>query len=45
VSYLVGAYGFAILLIAGYVVYLVRQARSVAARLEEIEDGGPTAAS
>ncbi len=42
-SYLIGAYGFAIVLIAGYVIYLVRQARSVAARTEDVEEGGPAA--
>ncbi len=40
-SYLIGAYGFAIVLIAGYVIYLVRQARSVAARMEEVQEAGP----
>ena len=38
-SYLIGAYGFAIILIAGYIVYLGRQARALAARIDEIETG------
>ena len=36
-SYLVGAYGFAVVLVAGYVLYLVHQGRAVAARLDEVE--------
>ena len=39
-NYLVGAYSFGIVVIAGYVIHLVRQARSVAARMEEVEEGG-----
>ena len=35
-SYLVGAYAFAIVLIVGYVLHLVRQARAVATRIEEV---------
>ena len=36
-SYLVGAYAFAIALIAGYVLYLVRQAGTVEKRIGEVE--------
>jgi heme exporter protein CcmD len=36
-SYLLGAYGFAIVVLAGYVVYVARQARAAAARLRELE--------
>jgi CcmD family protein len=36
-SYLLGAYGIAIVVLGGYVVYLVRQTRAAAARLAESE--------
>ncbi len=36
-SYLLAAYGFAITVLVGYVVYLARQARTAAARLRELE--------
>jgi CcmD family protein len=36
-SYLLGAYGFAIVLLAGYVLYVARQARTAAERLRELE--------
>ncbi len=36
-SYLLGAYGFAIVVLAGYVTYLARQARAATARLREFE--------
>jgi preprotein translocase subunit Sss1 len=36
-SYLLGAYGFAIVVLVGYVIYLVRQTRTPAARLRELE--------
>ncbi|HEY8811710.1 MAG TPA: heme exporter protein CcmD [Candidatus Dormibacteraeota bacterium] len=36
-SYLLGAYGFAIVVLAGYVVYIVRQSRAAASRLRELE--------
>ena len=36
-SYLLAAYGFAILVLGGYIVYVARQARAVAARLRELE--------
>jgi hypothetical protein len=35
VSYLVGAYAFALLALGGYVVYLVRQSRLASAKLLE----------
>jgi cytochrome oxidase assembly protein ShyY1 len=34
VSYLLGAYGFALVALAGYVVYLVRSARELQRRSE-----------
>lgn len=37
-NYLAGAYAFAILSIAGYVYYLVRQARETAARIRELDE-------
>jgi heme exporter protein CcmD len=36
-SYLLGAYGFAIVVLVGYVIYVVRQTRTTAARLRELE--------
>jgi len=36
-SYLLAAYGFAIVVLGGYAVYVARQARAVAARLRETE--------
>jgi heme exporter protein CcmD len=39
-SYLLGAYGFAIVLLAGYVLSVARQARTAAARLRELESDG-----
>jgi hypothetical protein len=39
-SYLLGAYGFALLVLGGYVVYVARQTRVVAARLSELEAEG-----
>jgi CcmD family protein len=37
VSYLAAAYGLATLMIAGYVYYLVRQARETASRIRELD--------
>jgi cytochrome oxidase assembly protein ShyY1 len=34
-SYLLGAYGFALVTLVGYIAYLVRQSRAAAARLRE----------
>jgi CcmD family protein len=39
-SYLLGAYGFAIVLLAGYVLYVARQTQAAAARLRELESEG-----
>jgi CcmD family protein len=36
-SYLLAAYGFAILVLGGYALYVARQARAVATRLRELE--------
>jgi CcmD family protein len=36
-SYLLGAYAFGLVVIGGYVWYLVRQSREVRARLQELE--------
>jgi CcmD family protein len=36
-SYLLGAYGFAIVALVGYVVYVARQTHSTADRLRELE--------
>jgi heme exporter protein CcmD len=36
-SYLLGAYGFAIVVLAGYAIYIVRQQRTAGARLRELE--------
>jgi heme exporter protein CcmD len=36
-SYLLAAYGFALLVLGGYAVYVARQARAVRARLQEAE--------
>ncbi len=36
-SYLVAAFAFAIVLIGGYVYYLVRQARAARARMRELD--------
>ena len=36
-SYLVGAYAFAIALVVGYVLYLVRQTGTVGNRIGEVE--------
>ena len=36
-NYLLGAYGFAIALLVGYVVYMVSQTRAAAARPRELE--------
>jgi CcmD family protein len=37
VSYLLGAYGFAIVVLAGYMFYIARQTRAAKARLREVE--------
>jgi CcmD family protein len=42
-SYLAAAYGLATLMIAGYVYYLVRQARQTAARIRELDREGDSA--
>jgi heme exporter protein CcmD len=39
-SYLLGAYGFAIVVLAGYVLYVVRQTRATAARLRDLDREG-----
>jgi CcmD family protein len=39
-SYLLGAYGFAIVVLGGYVLYVVRQTRGAAARLREVDREG-----
>jgi CcmD family protein len=39
VGYLVAAYAIAIVLIGGYVYYLVRQSRAAAARTRELDGG------
>jgi heme exporter protein CcmD len=39
-SYLLGAYGFAIVVLLGYVIYIVRQTRTAAARLRELDREG-----
>jgi CcmD family protein len=39
-NYLLAAYGFAIVVLGGYVAYLVRQTRSAAAELREVEAEG-----
>ncbi len=39
-SYLLGAYGFALLVLGGYVIYVARQTRAAAARLSELEAEG-----
>lgn len=39
-SYLLGAYGFAIAVLAGYGIYIVRQTRELRARLQEFEQEG-----
>jgi Heme exporter protein D (CcmD) len=36
-SYLLGAYGFAIVVLVGYAIYVVRQTKAAAARLRELE--------
>ena len=36
-SYLLGAYGFAIAVLAGYVLYIARETRSAAKRLRDLE--------
>ena len=36
-SYLLGAYGFATVLLAGYALYIARQTRAAAERLRELE--------
>ena len=36
-SYLLGAYAFAVAVIGGYVWYLVRQSRTLAAQLRDLE--------
>jgi CcmD family protein len=36
-SYLLGAYAFAIVVLGGYLLYLIRQTRAAAARLGELE--------
>ena len=38
-SYLLGAYGFAIVVLGAYVLYVIRQTRAAAARLRELERG------
>jgi hypothetical protein len=38
--YLLAAYGFAIVVLAGYVVYLLRQSRLAADRLRELDREG-----
>ena len=40
-SYLLGAYGFAIVALVGYGVYLVRLTRTTAAKLREAEMSPP----
>jgi len=37
VSYLLGAYGFALAVLAGYAVYVARHSRAAAARLRELD--------
>jgi heme exporter protein CcmD len=36
-SYLLGAYGVAIVVLVGYVIYIARQTREAAARLRELD--------
>ena len=36
-SYLLGAYGFAIVVLGGYVLYVARQTRAAMVRLRELE--------
>jgi hypothetical protein len=43
VSYLAAAYGLATLMIAGYVYYLVRQARETIARIREHDEEAASA--
>jgi heme exporter protein CcmD len=37
VSYLLGAYGFALVVLAGYAVHVARRSRAAAARLRELD--------
>jgi len=37
VSYLLGAYGFAVVVLAGYVAYLARRSRAAAERVRDLD--------